>query len=133
MFKKRYIAVFLIKELDSYTIIGKKLFNPSNVSENGISYKGNSYIIDTSERTFSKGLNQIYYIDKNTKDQLLFSEIKRKTSKVDTGIIDMIIRKKIIKQLTSELGNTDYKSLLMYIIIGGIVGGLIGWIAKGAI
>jgi len=122
--KKRYLAIFLIKEQNSFTIVGKKLFNPNNPE---ISYSGKAYIIKTDKSTYSKGLTQFYFLIKDTKQQLLFSK-HEKSDLIDTALVDSILSKKIIKQLTSDLGNTDYRSIIFYLIIGLTIGGLIGFI-----
>jgi len=127
MLKKRYIAVLLIKEHNDYTIIGKKVFNPTNKS---IKFRNNTYILNLGKRTFSKGLKQFYYVDitnKTKTKQLVFIKPNENTE-VDTEVIDMIISKKIIKQLTSELGITDYKQIIFYVVIGLTIGGLIGYL-----
>ena len=60
------------------------------------------------------------------KKQLLF--VKNKTNEIDSEIIDLIMSKKIIKQLTSELGGIDITSILLYLVVGLTIGGLIGYL-----
>lgn len=127
--KKRYLAVFLKKVQNSYHIVGKKLFNPSADS---IKFQNQAYTLNFEISTCSRGNTDLYYINIDTKNQLTFQK-GVKSNKIDTTVLDMIISKKIIKQLTSDLGNTDYKMIMIYFTIGAIIGGLIGWIAKGAI
>jgi len=122
--KKRYLAIFLIKEQESFTIIGKKLFNPNNSS---VSYKGKAYIIQTDIHTYSKGLTHFYFIDMDTKQQLTFSK-QPESNIIDTELVDSILSRKIIKQLTSDLGKIDYRMIFFYLIIGLTIGGLIGFI-----
>ncbi|GAH82198.1 unnamed protein product [marine sediment metagenome] len=55
--KKKYIAIFLIKEQNSYTIVNKKFFNPT---KNTIEFRNNTYIINTSTPTYTKGLKLLY-------------------------------------------------------------------------
>lgn len=125
--KKKYIAVFLIKDQNSYSIEKKKRFNPSNKE---ITFRNKTYIINPSISTFSKGLKKFFLIDINiTSGHLLFR--KGKESVITPEIIDMIISKKIIHQLTSNLTDTAIKMNIMMIIIGAVIGGLIGWIAGG--
>lgn len=124
--RKKYLAVFLIKEQESYTIVGKKFFNPTI---NSIEFQSNTYLINTSTPTYTKGLKLFFFMDISSKNQLLF--VKTKGKKVDTEIVDLIMSKKIIKQLTSELGNTDFKTIILYLIIGLTIGGLIGYLIGG--
>ncbi len=121
--RKRYIAVFLIKEQNTYTIVNRKIFNPTLDS---IEHKGNTYIINSGNPTYSKGLNLYFFIERDSKKQLLFVRSKNKGN--DTEIIDLIMSKKIIKQLTSELGGIDFKTILLYLVIGLALGGMIGYI-----
>lgn len=121
--RKKYLAIFLIKEQNSYTIVGKKFFNPTLDS---MEYKGSTYIFNTSTSTCSKGLNQLFFIDKNTKKLLLFE--KNKNPNLDTETIDLVMSKKIIKQLTSELGGIDFTSIILYVGVGLALGGMIGYI-----
>ena len=126
--KKRYLAVFLIKEQNTYSIIGKKVFNPLKPS---LEYSGNTYIINSETPTFTKGLFLFFYIDTDEKKQLLFVKKNKNEKQVDTEIVDLIMSKKIIKQLTSDLGNTDFTTIILYLIIGGAIGGLLGYIIGG--
>jgi len=130
MFKKRkrYIGIFLLKEQNTYNIIGKKLFNPTLDT---VEYKNNTYIINPSTPTYSKGLNLLFFFDIVSKKQLLFG--KNVNPESDTEIIDLIMSKKIIKQLTSELGGLDFKQILMYLIFGLAIGGMLGYIIGGRI
>ncbi len=125
--KNRYLAIFLLKKQNSYSIDGKKLFNPIDKS---VEYKGNTYILNTSVETLSRGITLIFYLDIDSKKQLLFTK-PSKDNIVDAEIIDLVMSKKIIKQLTSELGNTDYKNIIMFLIIGCTIGGLIGYLIGG--
>lgn len=123
MFKKKYIAVFLIREQNTYTIVSKKYFNPTKDS---IQFRSNTYIISSANPTYTKGTKLLYFIDVNSKKQLLF--VKNKTNEIDSEIIDLIMSKKIIKQLTSELGGVDITSILLYLVVGLTIGGLIGYL-----
>lgn len=129
MLKKKYIAIFLIKEKEIYTVLKKKTFKPTN-SE--ISYRDKTYTINVSNPTYSKLLKSFFFIDINKSVNCQLSFYKDKNdSNITAEIIDMIISKSIIKQLTSNLTDTAFKMNLMYIAFGMILGGLIGWIAGG--
>ncbi len=125
--KKKYIAVFMLKEQESYTILKKKKLNPL---KNIVSFKGKSFVFKTNIATFSKGLKQFFLFDVNiTSGHLLF--IKNKKSLITPNDIDDICVKKVVSQLTVDLTNTAFKVNIMMIIIGLALGGLIGWIAGG--
>lgn len=123
MFKKKYIAIFLTKDQNSYTIIKAKRFKPS--SEKFI--KAN--LIDISNHTFSKGLRNYYYIDKVNKLQLSF--INGKAPNIDIEAVDDVLVRSIISQLTKDMSGTNLTKRLFDIIIGLIIGGLVGFIASG--
>ena len=125
--RKKYLAVFLIKEGISYSIEGKKLFSPM---KNEVSFRKNLYAINISTFTYSKGLTRFYFIDTESKHLLLFIK-KTKEIKTDSEILHKIVKGSLIKQLVSELGNIDYKTIIFNLIIGLIIGGLIGYLVGG--
>jgi len=128
--RKKYIIIFMIKEQNLYTEIKRKRFNPINTE---INFKDKTYSIDVSKYSYSKGLKLFFFIDirKSVECQLYFNDTKNK-SKITPEILDMIISKKIIHQLTYNLTDKAIKLNLMMIIIGACIGGLIGYIIGGA-
>lgn len=125
--KKKYIAVFMLKEQNSYTIQKKKKID---FLENKITFRNNSYIYNISIPSFSRGLKQYFCFDINkTNGHLVF--VKNKNNLITPEIIDMICSKHTIKDLTTNLTDTAFKVNMMMVIIGLIIGGLIGWIAGG--
>jgi len=129
MLKKKYIVRFLIKEKDIYTVIKSKKIKPTDKE---ISFRDKTYIIDITNPTYSKILKLFFFIDINKSDDCQLSFVKKKNaSKITPDDIDMIIGKHIIKQLTSNLTDTAFKTNLMYVLFGLILGGCIGWIAGG--
>jgi len=118
----------LLKDQESYTIQKKKKFKPSNNKE--IRFKGKLYLIKGLIPSFSKGLKNYYCIDIDvTSGHLLFK--KNEESLITPKLLDTIIKGKIVHQLTSNLTDTAMKMNIMMIAIGGVIGGLIGWIAGG--
>jgi len=129
MLKKKYIVRFLIKEKEIYTVIKSKRIQPTTKE---ISFRDKSYIIDTTNPTYSKVLKLFFFIDIDKSDDCQLSFIKKKgNSKITPDDIDMIVGKHIIKQLTSNLTDTAFKTNLMYVLFGLALGGAIGWIAGG--
>ena len=129
MLKKKYIVIFLIKEHQSYTEIKRKRINPNSTE---INFNNKSYPIMINLHSYSKGLKYYYFIDttKKIKCQIFFNKTK-KDSDVSLEIIDMIISKHIVKQLTSNLTDSAFRTNLMYVLFGLLLGGCIGWIAGG--
>ena len=129
MLKKKYIVRFLIKEKEIYTIIKSKRIQPTTKE---ISFRDKTYIIDITNPTYSKVLKLFFFIDIDKSDDCQLSFVKKKgSSKITADDIDMIIGKHIIKQLTSNLTDTAFKTNLMYVLFGLALGGAIGWIAGG--
>ena len=123
MFKKKYIAIFLTKEKNSYTITKAKRFTPSSTKFI------ESNLIDISNYTFSKGLRNYYYIDNANKLQLSFNN--GISQKIDIKAIDDVLVRSIISQLTKDMSGTNLTKRLFDIIIGLVIGGLVGFIASG--
>lgn len=120
MFNKKYIAVFLIKEQNSYSINRVIRFNPIKPI-----IKGNN--IDIQNPTFTKRLKVYFYIDNDGK-QLSFE--KGKPSNIDKKVIDDILAKGIISDLTKDMLGSNLKQKLLDMILGGILGGLITFIVS---
>lgn len=123
MFKKKYIAIFLTKEQNSYTIIKAKRFKPSD------SKFIEQYLIDISNYTFSKGLRNYFYIDISNRLQLSFNN--ENVPNIDIKAIDDVLVRSIITQLTKDMSGTNLTKRLFDIIIGLVIGGLVGFIASG--
>jgi len=123
MFKKKYIAVFLTKEQNSYTITKAKRFKPSDdkfIETN---------LLDISDYTYSKGLRNYFFIDKSNKLQLSF--VKGKIPNIDVKAVDNILAKNLMSQLTKDMSGIDLTKRIIDIILGLIIGGLVGFIASG--
>lgn len=118
MFKKKYIAVSLLKENESYSVLKIIRFNPLNPI-----IKGKR--IDTKNPTFSKGLKTFFYLD-NKGNQLSFNSIE--ISNMDTKIIDDILSKKVISELTKDMSGSDFRKKIIDMLTGGLIGGLISFI-----
>ena len=143
LFKKKYIAVFLIKENQTYNVIHTALFLPENPT---VSYKNKAHLINIAFPTYVNGL-KCYYLIEFEDLQLLITEktndkkshlSNQKTidnndrSLMSLEVIDAILVKNIIRQLTADLTNVKLKRtalmLLAMLILGlgiGIPSGFI--------
>ncbi len=119
MLKQKYIMVLLIKEQESYTISKEIRINPSKKE-----YKG--YPIDISSYSYRKGLKKFFFFDLNKGIQLYIQN--GKLPNINTKIIDDILAKKIISELTSDINGMNFKEKIFNFIIGSAIGGLIGYI-----
>lgn len=148
--KKKYKIRFVINEKGIYNVIGKKKLNPL---KEWVRYKNKAYLIDVNNPTYTQGLNLFFLIDVKGKSieltkgkrKLEKIEIEKKKKKKDviseiltTAIVDydpeavdLVIFKKIVKQLSSNLNANAFVINLIAIIIGISIGGPIGWILGG--
>lgn len=126
--KEKYIAVFLTKKHNAYSVARKRRFS---VDAKTVQFKkGKSYKIDASQYTYNKGLKLYYFIDTNA-GQLFFKASKGGKEKAE--IIDAMIKQSIIKQITSSLGGGFGVNIMSMILclgfgmaIGFIIGGFVG-------
>ena len=123
MFKKKYIAVFLLKEKESYSVLKIIRFNPLNPIINGKR-------IDTNNPTFSKGLKTFFYLESKG-NQLSFNSIE--LSNMDIKIIDDILSKKVISELTKDMSGSNLRRKIFDMITGALIGGLTSFIIAGFI
>jgi hypothetical protein len=125
--KKRYIAVIVVSEQDTYSVLRLRRFNVSNPDVRVA--KNSTHPIDVSKPTYSKGLKLFYFVDIN-KGHLTFEKAK---SPLNPKIIDMILKQSIVKQLTARLSERMYGSQIVNIVIGLVIGALAGYIVAGFI
>ena len=150
--KKKYIAIFVLKEQGTFTRLGKKKFKPINDS---IRFKKRTFILDSSFATYSRGLKQFFFIDllngqtyleqdnqdvantkltkkqKREKEKEVAKLLKLKNMKIDPEITDMLISRKVIAQLTTNLNSNAIGINIMTLIIGVVMGGFIGYTIAG--
>ncbi len=124
--KKRYIAVFLVSEQGTYSVLRLRRFSPSNLS---VRYgKGNATVINIHTPTYAKGIKLYYFID-IAKGQLNFKDKGKDV--VNKELIDMVVRQSIVKQLTNSLREKLFGGQIMNILIGLAIGIPAGIIAGG--
>lgn len=128
MFNKKYIAVFLLKDQESYEIEAKKKFKPT---EKSISFRKKSYPVNIKEKSYSKGLFVYYCFDIDTKKQLNLNRPKEVF--LGSKAMDLAIAEKIIPDLTKDMSDTSFKKNIYNLIIGIIIGGLTSFIIAGFI
>jgi len=126
--KEKYIAVFLTKKHNGYSVAKKRRFSAD--AETVQFKKKKSYVVDASQYTYSKGLKLYYFIDTTNEGQLFFDSSKAKGGKEKAKIIDMFIKQSIVKQITSGLGGGFSGSIMNMIMFFGL-GLAIGFIIAG--
>lgn len=124
--KRKYIAVFVVKIHEVHSILAKRKISSSSRT---VRFRKKTYIIDTTHPTYSKGLKLYYFMD--IKDgQILLNEVTNE-SIINPEIVDMILARGIVAQLTANLGDTGFKMNLLTLLIGIALGGAFGFIIAG--
>lgn len=115
--KKKYIAVFVVKQQDVRVVLRKKRFKPTSEM---IRFRKRTFPIDVAYPTYAKGLKLYYFVD--IKDgQVLLNETTNE-SIINPEILDIILSRKIVTQLTSNLAGNETKMKLVDIFLGLIMG-----------
>ena len=129
MLKRKYIVLFLKRENNSYTV-SKTVRVKAGKTEIRFE-KGNTQEIDTTKPNYSKGLKSFIFVDinENNGGQVYFKGMDK--SKLNAKMRDMLLSEKIIDQLSTNLHQISFKQRLIDIVIGGAIGGLIGYIVAG--
>lgn len=145
--KKKYYAIFCIKEQDVFNILARKRIRGSNEF---VRFKKGTYFVNISFPTYVEGLKVFYFIDirkgqqlakntvitnmktpKTTTSQILFKGSAKDKTVISPKLLDMLISQKIVEQLTSNLSGTAMKMNIVSVILGCLIGGLIGYIIAG--
>ena len=120
--RKKYIMVLVQEQQGIFSILKKRRFNPIKPE---VSYKKKAFTVDVNTPSYSKGLNFYYFVDIKVGQLTYYSDIN---SDANPEIVDMILYKKIISQLTANLSGDAYKLNIITLIIGAVMGGLLGYI-----
>lgn len=123
--KKKYIAVFVVKQEGSYSKVGEKRFKPL---DNSIRFMKKTYVIDVSIPTYINRSRLFYLIDIN--GQQLFFE-KSEGNIISPEVVDMILSRKIITELTSNLSGDKWKMSLLLVVFSAVFGGMLGFLIAG--
>lgn len=126
--KKKYYAWILQKEQGLHERIGKKRVRATTKQ---FKYKGKPFSINIELPSYSRGLKRFYFFDFNSKAQIVLG--KHTANNTDADIYDMIHLKKVVSQLTANLGDNTWKINLMTLLIGVALGGGFGFIIAGYI
>ena len=127
MSKKKYIIVLVQEQQGIYSILKKRRFNPI---EPKITYKKHAYIVDVNTPSYSKGLKFFYFVDIKQGQLTYYQDVN---SDSNPEIVDMVLYKKIVAQLTSNMSGDAIKLNIITLAVGAVMGGLLGYIIGGAI
>lgn len=122
---KKYFAIFTVNQNDVQNVVGFKRFNPTDTK---ISFKGRTFIPQIEFPSYIKGRKLLYFF--NLKDgQLLFNKTSNE-SIINPQVIDTILTKSIINQLTANLNN-KWKVELPLLLFAAVFGGVTGFLVAG--
>jgi len=120
--QKKYFAVFTVNQNEVQNVIGLKRIKPTMEK---VSFRNKTFLLQIEYPSYIKGKKIFYFF--NLKDgQLLFNKTSE-NSIINPEIIDSILSKSIINQLTSNL-NTKWKVELPMILCSAGFGGMLGFI-----
>lgn len=120
--QKKYFAVFTKNEYEVQNVVGIKKITSTT---DKVSYKNKTYIVQTEFPSYIKG-KKIFYFFNLKEGQLLFNKTSV-NSVINPEIIDSILSKNIINQLTSNL-NSKWKVELPLMIFSCLFGAMLGFI-----
>lgn len=121
--KKKYYGIITVRENELQSFIGFKRIKPTQTS---FSFKNKTFIIQIEFPTYIKG-NKVFYFYNYLDETLLLFNDKTNRNIMNAEIIDKILAKSIISQLTSNL-NQKWKIEIPYILLSLGFGGMIGYI-----
>lgn len=118
IFKKSNKKVyFLRKQYGTYHLLSvRKLIEGKKL----VKYKGKNYQISVKNPLFMRNGNYLFFIDIDNGNQLTFNQIESQANPDD---LDIIVGQKVVRELTKGVLDNK-KELLMYAIVGLIIGGL---------
>lgn len=121
--KFKYRIVFL-RQINSIYVIEKSLTFKSSVNES-ITFKDRTYIINYSMPAYLRKNVYIYFIDMNTSEQLMYSRIG---ALIDPKLLKIMLKSNIMSQisksLSDEVRKPNYALIILYVVIGALLGGM---------
>lgn len=149
--RRRFLAVFLIREHESYRITGKKWINAHT---HLFKYKGGVYAVDLSRYTYSKKNKSIYFLDVAHIKQILIDESNGKPLSKEERVLkaqeldgtndrfdllsprelSMYVTGSYMRNLITAVAQTSGLKLSIISIIVGLVAGVgVGWVIRDII
>lgn len=122
---KKYYAVFTVNQNEVQNVVGFKRIKPTM---NKVSFKRKTFLLQIEYPSYIKG-RKIYYFFNLKDGQLLFNKTS-KESIINPEMLDSVLSRSIISQLTSNL-NTKWKVELPLMIFCMGFGGMIGFVVAG--
>ena len=127
--KKKYFVIFVIRQQGTWTRIGRKRFHPSKEE---IKFRRfGTFLINSANPTYIRGLKLFYFADVKGGESICFKG--NKGAVMDPKTADLVLTRKIVSQLTTNLSSDKLKLNVMTLILGIAMGGLIGYIVAGFI
>ncbi len=126
--KKKYIAVFVIKEQGNYEIHFRKSFTPST---DKIKIGKGLYLINIEKPTYKIGLKAYFFIDLHTGVQISFRKILK--AKYSPKMLNMLLGEHVVEDLVSGMGKKPVTMNLILMLGCIALGGAFGYIIGGFI
>lgn len=126
MEKDKYIVILAKKINGKYSKIGQKKADPTKPT---VAFKNNSYPVNYEQIIYRDGLKNYILIDIDNSQQLKEGDM---FSQVPTTLIDSILAKSIVHQLTSRLNPSNWTGSIILIIMTMLAGIFIGYFIGNA-
>lgn len=120
---RKYFAIITVRENELQNVIG---FKRIKATDKTFSFKGKTFPITAENPTYIKG-NKVYYFYNFLDESLLLFNDKSNREIMNADIIDKIMAKNIVNQLTANL-NQKWKVELPMLLFSAGFGGLLGFI-----
>lgn len=121
LFSKKYYAIWVIKEQNKYNVIHKQKIKPTTQE---VSHNDKTHLIEINDPIFIRGRKLFYFVD-YLNGQL---SLREKHKNIEPELLDSIISKQVLKQLTSNLLPKRFDEMFIYIGLGVLIGTLLGYI-----
>ena len=143
--RRRFLAVFVLRERETFHIVGKKYIR---VNTHTVRFHGGKYPVDVSFPTYTKKSKNVYFLDVKMLKQILINsddpkalreilplELDGTDSKfnlITPELLDAITKVSLLRALFSSI-MTGKSGLAMGIIVGAIAGVGVGWVIRDVI
>lgn len=119
LYKPKYVVVFLQKYNERYVKDHSIVFKSIDKLKKA---NNEMFIIDVEHPAYSYNNAHIFFVEKGNNTSISFYE---KAQPLNIEEIDLIVANRLLYEITRGLMN-DTKQLMIYLIIGVVVGALIG-------
>lgn len=120
--KERFIAKIFQRVGEDLVYVGKK---EVDVSEATFSYAKQTFVIDKKAVAYSSGYTHYYLYQLGVQEPILIDK-KRKTDAIKGRVIDLVVKERIIRQLTEGLTENTSVWKFLGVAVGCVLLGAFG-------